>query len=62
MVARIENDEVVDLASCYFWIAPMFETAAANYDWINRVLAVGAGHRLARGPVVYSVFEVLKCC
>ena len=59
MVARIENDGVVDPASCYFRMAPMFETAAANYNRINRVLAVGAGHRLARGPVVYSVFEVL---
>jgi Protein of unknown function (DUF3237) len=36
----------------------MFETAAVNYDWINRVLAVGAGHRLTNGPV-YGVFEVL---
>lgn len=59
VAARIENDEVVDPASYYFRIAPMFETAAANYDWINRVLAVGAGHRLAGGQVVYSVFEVL---
>jgi hypothetical protein len=59
VAARIENDEVVDPASCYFRIAPMFETAAANHDWINRVLAVGAGDRLTRGPVVYSVIEVL---
>jgi hypothetical protein len=37
---------------------PMSATVAANDDWINRVLAVGAGHRLANGPV-YGVFEVL---
>jgi hypothetical protein len=36
----------------------MFETAAATYDWLNRVLAVGIGHRRPDGPV-YSVFEVL---
>jgi Protein of unknown function (DUF3237) len=59
VVARIESGEVVDPSSYYFRIAPMFETAAANYDWLNRVLAVGAGHRLAGGMVIYSVFEVL---
>ena len=58
VLAKIANGEVVDPASYYFRIAPMFETAAANYDWINRVVAVGTGHRLATGPV-YSVFEVL---
>jgi hypothetical protein len=36
----------------------MFETAAATYDWLNRFLAVGIGHRRPDGPV-YSVFEVL---
>jgi hypothetical protein len=59
VVDRIENDELVDPATYYFRIAAMFETAAANYDWINRVLGVGVGHRMAGGPVVYSVFEVL---
>src|SRR5271166_556892 len=43
VLARIENGEVVDPASYYFRIAAMFETAAADYDWINRVLAVGTG-------------------
>ncbi len=37
---------------------PLFETANANYDWLNRVVAVGSGHRQADGPI-YSVFEVL---
>ena len=44
--------------SYYFRINPLFEMAAPQYDWINRVIAVGVGHRLADGPV-YSVFEVL---
>ena len=34
------------------------ETAATTYDWLNRILAVGIGHRRPDGPV-YSVFEVL---
>jgi hypothetical protein len=58
VIERIERGEAVDPASYYFRITPLFETAAPQYDWINRVVAVGAGHRLADGPV-YSVFEVL---
>ena len=50
IVERIEKGEVVDPASYYFRINPLFETAAAKYDWINRVVAVGIGHRLADGP------------
>ena len=58
VIERIERGEVVDPDSYYFRINPLFETAAPQYDWINRVIAVGVGHRLAEGPV-YSVFEVL---
>ena len=58
IVERIEKGEVVDPTTHYFRIAALFETAAAKYDWINRVVAVGIGHRQAGGPV-YSVFEVL---
>src|SRR6266478_1082078 len=41
VVARIEKGEVVDPTSYYFRINPLFETANANYDWLNRVVAVG---------------------
>jgi hypothetical protein len=58
VIKRIEHGEAVDPASYYFRINPMFETAAVNYDWLNRILAVGIGHRQPDGPV-YSVFEVL---
>ena len=58
IIARIEKGEVVNPAIYYFRINPLFETEAAKYDWINRVIAVGIGHRFADGPV-YSVFEVL---
>jgi hypothetical protein len=58
VIARIEKGDVVDPTSYYFRINPLFETAVAKYDWINRVVAVGIGHRFADGPV-YSVFEVL---
>jgi hypothetical protein len=58
VIERVERGEVVDPDSYYFRINPLFETAAPQYEWINRVIAVGIGHRLAEGPV-YSVFEVL---
>jgi hypothetical protein len=58
VIERMEQGELVDPASYYFRINPLFETAAPQYDWINRIIAVGVGHRLADGPV-YSVFEVL---
>jgi hypothetical protein len=58
VIERIEKGEVVDPGSYYFRINPVFETSSAKYDWINRVIAVGIGHRQADGPI-YSVFEVL---
>jgi Protein of unknown function (DUF3237) len=58
VVERIEQGEVVDPTSYFFRTASFFETAAAQYEWLNRVVAVGIGHRQADGPI-YSVFEVL---
>lgn len=42
----------------YFRIAPLFQTEAPRYTWLNTVVVLGIGHRLADGPV-YSQFEVL---
>ncbi|MGA2638521.1 DUF3237 domain-containing protein [Methylocella sp.] len=58
MLARLAKGEAVDPASYYFRITPLFETAAEKYDWINRIVTAGIGHRRADGPI-YSVFEVL---
>lgn len=58
VIAKLERGEAVDAASYYFRTNPLFETAAAKYDWLNRVVAVGIGQRRADGPV-YSIFEVL---
>jgi hypothetical protein len=58
IIRRMERGDDVDPASYYFRISPMFETAAAHYDCLNRILAVGIGHRQPEGPV-YSVFEML---
>lgn len=56
VVAKIERGEVVDPASYYFRIAPLFETSAPQYEWLNGIVGIGIGHRQADGPV-YSVFE-----
>jgi hypothetical protein len=37
---------------------PLFETAAPQYGWLNKVVAIGIGYRRAVGPI-YSIFEVL---
>lgn len=55
---RLNRGEAVDPAEYYFRIAPFFETASEKYGWLNRVVAVGTGHRPPEGPV-YHVFEVL---
>lgn len=57
-IARLGRGEPVDPSEYYFRTAVFFETAADQYDWLNRVVAIGTGHRLPEGPV-YEVFEVL---
>jgi hypothetical protein len=58
VMQRMDKGEVVDAASYYFRINPLFETSATRYDWINRVVAIGIGHRRVDGPV-YNIFEIL---
>jgi hypothetical protein len=58
VMARIEKGQVVDPASYYFRINPMFETASEKYSWLNGILGVGIGHRFEDG-LVYNVFELL---
>ena len=58
VMERMARGETVDPASYYFRTAVAFETAAARYAWLNRIIAVGTGHRPPSGPV-YDVFEVL---
>jgi Protein of unknown function (DUF3237) len=58
ILARIDRGETVDPATYYFRMTSFFETAAPKYDWLNRLIAVGIGHRTAEGPI-YSLFELL---
>lgn len=58
VMAQLARGEAVDPARYYFRIAPVFETAAPAYAWLNRIVAVGSGRREPSGPV-YEVHEVL---
>jgi Protein of unknown function (DUF3237) len=50
--------EVGDPARPYFRTLPRFETAAPQYAFLNRILAVGSGEIRASGPV-HVVEEIL---
>lgn len=58
IIEKLDRGEAVDPRSYYFRMNPMFETSAPKYDWMNRIISVGVGHRLADGPL-YSIFEIL---
>lgn len=58
VIDRVNRGEPVDPSEYYFRTSVSFETAAAKYDWLNRIIAVGTGRRPPEGPV-YEVFEVL---
>jgi hypothetical protein len=58
VMQALDRGETVDPASYYFRLSGLFETGAAKYDWLNRVIAIGIGDRHPDGPV-YSIFEVL---
>jgi hypothetical protein len=58
VLEAMARGEAVDPESYYFRINPVFETAAPQHAWLNRILAIGIGHRFPEGPV-YNLFEVL---
>jgi len=58
VLAREARGEDVDPQSIYHRVAIFFETSAARYAHLNRMLAIGRGHRGKTGAV-YEVCEVL---
>jgi hypothetical protein len=58
VMAKVNGGEFVDPALYYFRTSIAFETAAPQYAWLNRIIAIGTGSRPPEGPV-YHVFEVL---
>ena len=58
IMARIAKGEEVDPTSYYFRMTATFETAAESYAYLNKLCAIGLGHRFADGPI-YNVLELL---
>jgi len=56
--ARIARGEQVASFDYYLRTAPFFETSSSSYAWLNKIVSVAIGERLADG-VRYDVFEVL---
>jgi hypothetical protein len=54
---RIAAGHSVDPSEYYFRVAPIFETPAGPYEWLNRSVFIGSGERSADGVriVVYRV-------
>jgi hypothetical protein len=52
VLARIARGEVVDPALYYFRTTPAFETAAPQYEWLNRTVAVCSAMRTADRVII----------
>ena len=58
VMARIARGEHVEPHEYYLRNAMFFETGAAKYDWLNRIIAVGVGRRTPEAAI-YEVYEIL---
>jgi len=57
VMERLASGEEVDAAEYYFRTTPVFETGAPDYLWLNGLVSIAAGQRLAN-EVVITVYEV----
>jgi hypothetical protein len=55
---RIARGEQVASSDYYLRTAPFFETSSPKYTWLNKIVSVAVGARLADG-VKYEIFEIL---
>lgn len=55
---RIGRGENVNPSEYYMRATPYYETASEKYGWLNRIVSVAYGHRMA-GGAIYQVFEVM---
>jgi hypothetical protein len=55
---RLARGEAVDPGEYYFRTTPVFETGSEKYEWLNNIICVAVGERLAR-EVRYRIFEIL---
>jgi len=54
---RLLQAQDVPLNEYYFYINPMFQTGAQQYEWLNRLIAIGRG-KVVRGGVEYRVWGI----
>jgi hypothetical protein len=57
VLERMQRGEAVDPAEYYFRSTPRFEAGDERYAWLNRIVAVGSGVRLA-SEVLLDVYAV----
>ncbi len=58
IIDAIARGESVSPTSYYMRVVPVFETSSEKYGWLNRVVSVAHGHRIA-GGAIYNVFEIV---
>jgi Protein of unknown function (DUF3237) len=58
VIRRLATGEAVDPKLYYMRTTPWFETGDPRYAWLNRIVCVGTGARLAAG-VELEFFELL---
>jgi hypothetical protein len=57
VMERLAAGEKVDASEYYFRTTPIFETGSPDYQWLNSLVAIAAGQRLAN-EVIITVYEV----
>jgi Protein of unknown function (DUF3237) len=55
---RFSKGEVITAKDEYFVVAPRFSTASKNYDWLNKIQAVGKMVTLSQKSVKFDLFVV----
>jgi Protein of unknown function (DUF3237) len=58
VLRRLAAGEPVDPAEYYFRVSIQYETGAADYRWLNRIVAVASAVRLA-DQVIYDAFALM---
>lgn len=58
VIDAITRGEVVSPMAYYMRVALTFETASEKYGWLNRIVSVAHGHRIAIGAI-YQAFEIV---
>jgi hypothetical protein len=58
VLAQLIRGEIVDPSQYYFRTTPQFETGASRYTWLNDIIGICSGMRLA-DAVIIDFYEIL---